>query len=199
MTHHHQMDDSWPMSKYCQQHGPDRTHYCHFGYPQPLSANTTINNDGHVLYQGQRPGDEWVVPHCLPLLLKFHCHINFECTNSSYLFQYLLKYIHKGLPLFNPLLDFASFQYLIITGPNYMKYHLHSSDTETPIDEIKDFGKHTIFLQERVHDVWWDSTSHKKNLLSAHYLYICHLLQHINNTIDQIMLTVHFQCLTHTS
>jgi hypothetical protein len=37
-----------------------------------------------------------VVPHCLPLLWKFQCHLNFEVANTSHLFQYLFKYIHKG-------------------------------------------------------------------------------------------------------
>jgi hypothetical protein len=29
-----------------------------------------------------------VVPHCLLLLRKFKCHINFEIAGSSHLFQY---------------------------------------------------------------------------------------------------------------
>ena len=33
MTHHHQMDDSQPMSKYCQCCSRDGKRYCHFGYP----------------------------------------------------------------------------------------------------------------------------------------------------------------------
>ena len=39
---------------------------------------------------------QWVVAHCLELLRKFGCHINFEAANTSHIFSYLFKYIHKG-------------------------------------------------------------------------------------------------------
>jgi len=35
--------------------------------------------------------------HCLPLLRKFNYHINIEVTGCGHLFQYLFKYIHKGI------------------------------------------------------------------------------------------------------
>ncbi|CDO71194.1 hypothetical protein BN946_scf184845.g64 [Trametes cinnabarina] len=44
----------------------------------------------------RNPGDEMVVPYNLELLRKYKCHMNFEAANSSQLFQYLFKYIHKG-------------------------------------------------------------------------------------------------------
>ena len=49
-----------------------------------------------VLYQ-RGEGDSFVVPHCLPLLQKFHSHINMEVAGTGQLFQCLFKYIHKGI------------------------------------------------------------------------------------------------------
>jgi hypothetical protein len=51
-----------------------------------------------------------VVPHCLPLLRKFRCHLNMECANTSHLFQYLFKYVHKGFSHFlNTLTNYSLF------------------------------------------------------------------------------------------
>lgn len=85
-----------PPSKYCQKELPNGTRTCRFRYPQPLQPTTTIDGEGRVHYRRRKAGDENVVPHCLPLLRKFKCHINFEVANTSHLFQYLFKYIHKG-------------------------------------------------------------------------------------------------------
>lgn len=110
MVHHHPPDDK-PMSKYCQRTGKDGKRYCRFGYPQPLQSTTTIDDLGRVHYRRRHPGDEWIVPYCLPLLRKFQCHLNFECANTSHLFQYLFKYIHKGLKIVRS----ASYHCLIVS------------------------------------------------------------------------------------
>ena len=95
MLHHHPSPDS-PRSQYCQCIRDGR-HICRFGYPQPLQQNTTIDAEGRVHYRRRKPGDEWVVPHCLRLIQIFKCHINLEVVNPSHLFQYIFKYIHKSL------------------------------------------------------------------------------------------------------
>ena len=95
MVHRHPSPQS-PPSKYCQTMLPDGSHKCHFHYPHTLQPRTTVDSEGHVHYCWQHAGDENVVPYCLPLLRKFKCHINFEVANTSHLFQYLFKYIHKG-------------------------------------------------------------------------------------------------------
>jgi hypothetical protein len=95
MMHSHPLPNR-PRSKYCQHESADGTRTCRFHYPQPLQQETTIDIEGRVHYRRRRNGDEMVVPHCLPLLRKFRCHINFEIAGSSHLFQYLFKYIHKG-------------------------------------------------------------------------------------------------------
>lgn len=93
MVHRHPPADQ-PPARYCQR-VVNGTRICRFGYPKPLQEQTTVDSQGRVLYRRRRPGDEWVVPHCLPLLQKFNCHLNFEAASTSHLFQYIFKYIHK--------------------------------------------------------------------------------------------------------
>lgn len=69
---------------------------CRFKYPRPINQTTTFDADGRVIYRRRKAEDVFVVPHCLALLRKFKCHINFEVAGSSQLFQYIFKYIHKG-------------------------------------------------------------------------------------------------------
>ena len=96
MCHNHPSPNR-PLSKYCQYELHDGTRACRFRYPHPLQATTTIDPEGRVHYRRRKSGDEMIVPHCLPLLRKFQCHINFEVANTSHIFQYLFKYIHKGM------------------------------------------------------------------------------------------------------
>lgn len=95
MLHHHPSSTSGA-SKYCQTVLPDGSRKCRFHYPMPLQESTTIDSEGRVHYRRRKPGDEMVVPYCLPLLRKFQCHINVEVASTSHLFQYIFKYIHKG-------------------------------------------------------------------------------------------------------
>ena len=95
MVHRHPSPQS-PPSKYCQTVLPDGSRKCRFHYPHVLQPRTTVDSEGHIHYRQRHAGDENVVPYCLPLLQKFKCHINFEVANTSHLFQYLFKYIHKG-------------------------------------------------------------------------------------------------------
>jgi len=81
--------------KYCER-WKDGARVCRFGYPKPPQEQTSFDPSGRVLYRrGQE--DSFVVPHCLPLLRKFNCHINMEIAGCGHLFQYLFKYIHKGI------------------------------------------------------------------------------------------------------
>lgn len=95
MLHNHPPPNR-PAAKYCQRETPDGTRTCRFHYPQAIQDHTTIDHHGRVFYRRRSDRDLWVVPHCLPLLRIFRCHINFEAASSSHLFQYLFKYIHKG-------------------------------------------------------------------------------------------------------
>jgi hypothetical protein len=98
MLHQHPSADR-PPSRYCQKDHPDGTRTCRFNYPQPLQPETFIDPEGRVHYQRLEEQDRNVVPHCLPLIRMFKCHINFEIASTSHLFQYLFKYIHKGMSL----------------------------------------------------------------------------------------------------
>lgn len=95
MMHNHPPLDK-PLSKYCQKEQASGSRKCHFNYPLPLQPQTTIDEKGRVHYKRLTEADRMVVPHCLPLIHMMKCHINFECTGTSHLFQYLFKYIHKG-------------------------------------------------------------------------------------------------------
>ena len=88
-----------PASTYCQRTDVSGNRVCRFHYPKPLQDVTTINFEGRVDYRRRSITDEFIVPYNLPLLRAFQCHINFEVANASHLFQYLFKYIHKGLEL----------------------------------------------------------------------------------------------------
>ena len=81
--------------KYCEK-WKNGARVCQFGYPKSLQEQMSFDPLHRVLYQrGQ--GDSFVVPHCLPLLRKFQSHINMEVAGTGQLFQYLFKYIHKGI------------------------------------------------------------------------------------------------------
>lgn len=77
---------------YCRPEGRP----CRFKYPKPVHMHTTIDDEGRVQYRRRSPQDAWVVPHNIQLLRLFRCHINVEVANTSHIFQYIFKYIHKG-------------------------------------------------------------------------------------------------------
>ena len=110
---------------------------CRFHYPHPLQSSTTIDNTGRVHYRRRREADARVVPHCLPLVRQFRCHINFEVANTSHMFQYLFKYIHKGSRSFfleRPL------SHPHPTGPDHTKFNIFAHGAErNRVDEITDY------------------------------------------------------------
>jgi hypothetical protein len=96
LLYHSHNDRNSEQLGYCQRRSGSGQITCRFRYPHRLQDVTTIDGEGRIHYRRRNPGDEWVVPHCLPLVRHFQCHINFEVSNTSHLFQYLFKYIHKG-------------------------------------------------------------------------------------------------------
>ena len=92
-------DDTHPL-KYCER-WINNARVCRFGYPKPITPETTFNEGGRVQYRRLHNRDGNIVPYCLPLLRKFKCHMNVEIGGSGQLFQYLFKYIHKGKTIFS--------------------------------------------------------------------------------------------------
>lgn len=140
MMHNHPPADR-PASKYCQKQHEDGTRTCRFHYPHPLQQVTTVDAEGRVHYRRRKPGDEMVVPHCLPLIKKFECHINFEVANTSHLFQYIFKYIHKGRHQCYLLTMQRQLLTGTIVGPDRTRYKVSagSQAENQPVDEIEDY------------------------------------------------------------
>ncbi len=140
MLHHHPSSSAEP-SKYCQRITSDGTRYCRFHYPHTLQDTTTIDEDGRVHYKRRHESDDMVVPHCLPLLRRFRCHINFEIAGAAHIFQYLFKYVYKGtyhrlFPLTFPV-TFSTH-----SGPDMTKCRFLREDEEPQeIDEIEEYWK----------------------------------------------------------
>ena len=103
----HQPPDAHHPLKYCER-WKDGARVCRFGYPKPIQQTTYIDDRGRVQYRRPNAGDERVVAHCLPLLRKFKCHLNFEIAGSGHLFQYLFKYIHKGVCIDSSMINPAA-------------------------------------------------------------------------------------------
>jgi hypothetical protein len=120
MTHNHPI--SGPLSVYCD---PKGTGKCRFGYPKPLCTETTVDFSGRVQYRRRRPGDEWIVPHNLSLIRRWLCHINVEIAASSQLFQYLFKYLHKGILL---LINRRWCAYCRFLGPDYTRFRIANGE-----------------------------------------------------------------------
>ena len=138
MIHHHPPAHR-EMSKYCQREDINGNRSCRFGYPQPLQPVTTIDTQGRIHYRRRNDADRWVVPFCLPLLRKYRCHLNFECANTSHLFQYLFKYVHKGSHEAHAIAVFSLLTFSL--GADYTRYRLLAGDGTEPVDEIADYWR----------------------------------------------------------
>jgi hypothetical protein len=91
-------------SAYCQRNGQS----CRFNFPQPLSSSTIISSSGRITYRRRSDADVWVVAHNIQLLRVLMCHLNFEVANTSALFQYLFKYVYKGMLLFQSIAKYPN-------------------------------------------------------------------------------------------
>ena len=100
----------------------------------PFKMRQLLMNLGKVHYRRCHPCDTMVVPYCLPLLCMYRCHINFEVARAAHLFQYMFKYIHKGISSLTSMVINHSSPFL---GPDTAKVHIKHSDAV--VDEIEDF------------------------------------------------------------
>lgn len=97
MMHSHpkDRDGNITIPQYCQS--KLNPNVCRRRYPFKTSPNTIVLPNGSIVYRRRSDDDSFIVPHNLALIRAFKCHINVECANTSHLFQYIFKYIHKGI------------------------------------------------------------------------------------------------------
>jgi hypothetical protein len=69
---------------------------CEYGFPQPLSNQTTVDAQGRVHLCRRKEEDRWVVPYMPCLLQYMNCHIHVDVCSSVTVFMYLYKYLFKG-------------------------------------------------------------------------------------------------------
>jgi len=125
--------------KYCEK-WKDGARVCRFGYPKATREQTSSDSSDQVHYR-RGEGDAFVVPHCLPLIRKFKCHMNMEVAGCGQLFQYLFKYIHKGSVgyVFVAVLT----RLTTVVGPDRAKFRVQtggdSGANDGPIDEIEEY------------------------------------------------------------
>ncbi|KAG5553887.1 hypothetical protein RHGRI_011678 [Rhododendron griersonianum] len=80
---------------------------CSKHYPKKFSEQTTVDENGFVIYRQRNFGkkyivngveidNRWVIPYNRDLIVKYNAHINLERCVHTKLIKYLYKYVHKG-------------------------------------------------------------------------------------------------------
>ncbi|KAG5562074.1 hypothetical protein RHGRI_004950 [Rhododendron griersonianum] len=80
---------------------------CSKHYPKKFSEQTTVDQNGFVIYRRRNYGkkytvngieidNRWVIPYNRDLIVKYNAHINLERCVHTKLIKYLYKYVHKG-------------------------------------------------------------------------------------------------------
>lgn len=114
--------------------------HCRFNYPQPIVPTTYSDHAGRIHYRRRTEQDAWIVPYNIELLRKFKCHLNVEAANSSHLFQYIFKYIHKGIVRRCSYPKTDAQPNSTILGPDRAKFRIFTAHNNAePIDEIQEY------------------------------------------------------------
>nr|XP_018632420.1 uncharacterized protein LOC108942817 isoform X2 [Nicotiana tomentosiformis]XP_033516605.1 uncharacterized protein LOC108942817 isoform X2 [Nicotiana tomentosiformis] len=103
---------------------------CKFKYPKDFAEQTSKGKNSYPRYRMRRTGEaveirgkfldnSWVVSYNSFLLCKYNCHMNVEVYSDIKVVKYIYKYICKG--------------------HDKIVFHIHGSDTNTNIDEIKEY------------------------------------------------------------
>ena len=180
-------DSDHPL-KYCER-WKNNARVCRFGYPKPITPETTFSENGRVQYLRHHKHDENIVPHCLPLLRKFRSHMNMEIGGSGQLFQYLFKYIHKGKTVLS-MLNIANY-------PNEYQariahiFEFHPGQRANRSTKSKNTGMVAIILLPKAPGVSWDSALRRKHRPLHHFLFISPI-QSITDDIQPTNLLDHF-------
>jgi hypothetical protein len=92
--------------------------HCIYGFPHPISSQTTVKDDGRVQYKRSTEEDRWIAPHIPELIDELDCHIFVDVVFTVSIFTYLYKYLYKG--------------------PDHTGFHIPQHHDQ-PVDEIKDY------------------------------------------------------------
>ncbi|XP_070018514.1 uncharacterized protein [Nicotiana sylvestris] len=103
---------------------------CKFKYPKDFAEQTSKGKNSYPIYRRRRTREavevrgefldnSWVVPYNPFLLCKYNCYMNVEVCSDIKVVKYIYKYICKG--------------------HDKITFHIHGSDTDTNIDEIKEY------------------------------------------------------------
>ena len=82
---------------------------CSGNFPFEFVETTSMGNERQKVKYRRRRGsawtanhkgrfvtNQWIVPYCACLLLKYGCHLNVEVVTTAYSIKYLFKYVFKG-------------------------------------------------------------------------------------------------------
>ncbi|XP_075099144.1 uncharacterized protein LOC142176012 [Nicotiana tabacum] len=103
---------------------------CKFKYPKDFAEQTSKGKNSYPIKKRRRTGEavevrgefqdnSWVVPYNPFLLCKYNYHMNVEFCSNIKIVKYIYKYICKG--------------------HDKIAFHIHDNDTDTNIDEIKEY------------------------------------------------------------
>ena len=151
--------------KYCEKR-KNGARVCRFGYPKLAQEQTSIDSSDWVLYR-RGEDDAFVVPHCLPLIRKFECHMNMEVAGCGQLFQYLFKYVHKGIPdaRFVDVSHSTLFSLQAPIGQNFVSRQKPGAvQAVSPLMRLMNTGVAGISLQPKVFGASLGITSRRKPL-----------------------------------
>ena len=92
---------------------------CTYGFPQPLRATTSVNDEGRVELRRDTEEDRWISSHIPFLIDELECHIHVDLIASVWSYMYLYKYLHKG--------------------PDNTNYSIGSAGDNERVNEVADF------------------------------------------------------------
>ncbi|EAW24643.1 uncharacterized protein NFIA_101270 [Aspergillus fischeri NRRL 181] len=124
----------------------NRNGRCIYGYPQPITPHTHLDDLGRVHYRRRNADSCWVTPHIPALLKLLDCHIYVDVCSTAVIFLYLFKYLFKG--------------------PDRTRFSLHNmvdaGDEEDIVNEYKDYmSARYLSASEAVYRIFNFETVHK--------------------------------------
>jgi len=69
---------------------------CVYSFPQPIQAETTIDEYGRVRYQRRLEKDAWIALYILALLKLLQYYIYVDVCFTANMILYLFKYLYKN-------------------------------------------------------------------------------------------------------